>query len=383
MITIVENFDRDELEEYADEIHSVLRLDAKFIFDDSIIKDLQRVYELSTDDINTLCTIYYNKYKEEHFIVDGDTLIEYSGGETDYLKIPDNIRKIDNGVFSNSSVERVDFNNVEFIGEGAFENSQLSSIKLGNKLRYIGNNAFFNTQLKVINIPDNVEYIGKNAFANNKWLENVLIHPMNYLGDFAFAHCYNLSEASLNSICNAMRETVKCGKKIFSKPVNSANYSLEKLLADKEIVSDITTFIKNNYGCGVESKRMFILPDGSCISTEENQPHYTIDSDICDYLEQKYNITMNIKNNGIFGSLILDNLNCIRVNCVFENYVYVPDTVNSVQYSVLCEWLNFFFEITHYTKLIYITDDTGWQESFDPKEMTAEEIIKYLKRNRR
>ena len=50
------------------------------------------------------------------------------------------------------------------IGEGAFLNSNISSIQLPATIRYIGENAFHNSNLVTINLPDALTDIGSNAF---------------------------------------------------------------------------------------------------------------------------------------------------------------------------------------------------------------------------
>lgn len=381
MVKIFESSHTDNFDTYAEEIHSILKISAKDIYKKDITDDLKDVYGFTDGELKDFCDHYYNKYKLEEFVISNGVLIEYNGKEKECLTIPDNVYKIDSGVFSNTEIDRVYLNSVSIIADSAFENCRLFRIDFGNSLKYIGNSSFFNTNLVTANIPETVKHIGKNAFANNKYLANVRLRPLDYLGDYAFAHCDDLTDVSIESISNAISNIKTVGKKIISTPLQNANYTLDKLLNNATIKRDIINFISSAYGCDVNTRRAFILPNGECVSTLEDQPHYTLDNEICDYLKQKHNIVLDIKNDGIFGSLIMDNLNCIRVNCVFENYIFLPRSVNNTQYDTLCDWLDFFFETTHYRKPIQITDDTGWQESFNPQEMTADDIIKYLKRN--
>ena len=89
------------------------------------------------------------------------------------------------------------------IGEGAFNNSNISNITLPNKLQTIGNKAFQNCiKLSSINIPSDCTSIGEYAFQSCTSLANIVIdeNAKYTLGSYAFANCPVLTNESVHNL---------------------------------------------------------------------------------------------------------------------------------------------------------------------------------------
>ena len=88
---------------------------------------------------------------------------------------------------------------VKEIGEYAFADSGLEKINLEN-VEKIGNSAFNGCKsLKEIVLPPSVKEIGKQAFAHSG-LEKISLKNIEKIGDCAFNRCKNLKEAALSSV---------------------------------------------------------------------------------------------------------------------------------------------------------------------------------------
>lgn len=77
--------------------------------------------------------------------------------------------------FMDNSIKSVTIpSSVEIIGDGAFSRNELTNVVINQGVKYIEVDAFKGNQLKSVTIPSSVEVIGNQAFANNK-LTNVTI----------------------------------------------------------------------------------------------------------------------------------------------------------------------------------------------------------------
>lgn len=82
------------------------------------------------------------------------------------------------------------------LGVSAFEGcNNLRTVKLPDNLTRIGNRAFYNTSLESVTIPQKVYYIGEEAFAQNGYLQSLTFSHTDkstvqlQIGDRAFYHC--------------------------------------------------------------------------------------------------------------------------------------------------------------------------------------------------
>ena len=91
--------------------------------------------------------------------------------------------------------------NVTSIGERAFYDSKLTSIKIPNSVTGIGNSAFaFCTSLTSLEIPNSVTSIGSSAFYHCYSLTSIEIpDSVTSIGDYAFYGCTGLTSVYIKS----------------------------------------------------------------------------------------------------------------------------------------------------------------------------------------
>ena len=89
------------------------------------------------------------------------------------LEIPEGIKDIDHGAFSNSAIEKLNIpESCERIFSYSCSNcAELKSVHLGSNVKSIGANAFFNcSKLQEITFPKDLDSIGASAF---KWCDSL------------------------------------------------------------------------------------------------------------------------------------------------------------------------------------------------------------------
>ena len=99
-----------------------------------------------------------------------------------------NVISIANGAFKQTNLTSVILNmNINSIGQDAFSNNYLTNVSIPNTVTSIGNNAFQNNIITSVNIPSNVVTIGNYAFNNNRITSTLTIpSSTTYLGQYAF-----------------------------------------------------------------------------------------------------------------------------------------------------------------------------------------------------
>ena len=101
-------------------------------------------------------------------VIVGDTLIRYCGGDTDHLKIPDNVREVAAGSLGYfTTIREIEFGkNVKRIANHIFRGGTgLRRIVLPEGLEEIGSEAFLGCyELRNVSVPDSVLRVGTNAF---------------------------------------------------------------------------------------------------------------------------------------------------------------------------------------------------------------------------
>ncbi len=130
-------------------------------------------------------TPYLENWKtmgENDYLVVGDGVLLAYKGHDKRVFIPDTIKHIGAGAFSqNTSLESLTIpSSVEDIGEEAFRDcTNLRELVMGEGLKDIGDRAFKNSNLSVVSLPDSLEGVGLGAFDNGGKLKTVILNGPN------------------------------------------------------------------------------------------------------------------------------------------------------------------------------------------------------------
>lgn len=141
-----------------------------YLTDVSIPSNLENI-ELGAFDGTRWLDDFYNSEDNNDFLIVGDGILLAYKGENPDVIIPDNVKKIAAGAFSNNQniVNVVMPDGLYDIGEDAFNNCKnLKQVKFNDDLEYIDDRAFKDTALSVINIPASVLGLGLGAFDTKK-----------------------------------------------------------------------------------------------------------------------------------------------------------------------------------------------------------------------
>ncbi|MEP5914153.1 MAG: leucine-rich repeat domain-containing protein, partial [Flavobacteriaceae bacterium] len=163
--------------------------------------------------------IYDNLYSIKLKVTNTDQEVEAIGFDPDDSKdsptddlfdgtviIPETFSKfgvtsIGDSAFNDSQLTSVTIgNSVETIGDNAFRNNQLTSVTIGNSVETIGDSAFNDNQLTSITIPNSVTSIGQSAFSNNDLTSVTIGNSVETIADHAFRY-NNLTSVTIpNSV---------------------------------------------------------------------------------------------------------------------------------------------------------------------------------------
>ncbi|MBR3358600.1 MAG: leucine-rich repeat domain-containing protein [Solobacterium sp.] len=146
---------------------------------------------------------------ERDFVIDpSGVLTQYRGTDTEIV-LPDTVRVIGEGVFSNTIVfpgyknvvKLIIPEGVEEIQRCAFCYSDLEEIVLPSTLKIIGERAFQRCRnLKSITIPDGVTKIARGVFTESGLEEIRLPKGLQEIGRFAFYNCTNLRKVNFHEM---------------------------------------------------------------------------------------------------------------------------------------------------------------------------------------
>lgn len=133
------------------------------------------------------------------------------------IKVPKNIKIIDNNGFSNcESLEKIVLCGVEKIGMSAFGLcTNLKEVEILSKVKNIGVGAFSNcSMLKSVKLPNRLEYIGESMFNNCFSLEEICIpQSVCKINGSAFEGCYNLKKIEIPSSVKIIGSNAFSGNK--------------------------------------------------------------------------------------------------------------------------------------------------------------------------
>ena len=176
--------------------------------------------------------------QEDGFVIKGTTLQGYVGAENAVV-IPDNITKIDDDVFLNTTI---------------------TSVEIPDSVTTIGDNAFAGCEyLTEVTVPDSVTKIGDNVFYGCTSLESATWESKEGIGDGTFAECVGLTDLSIS------KELPSIGKEAFKNCE-----SLESIVipeATKTIASDAFDGCVNMQSIDVEEGNTYFMSYDNALYT--------------------------------------------------------------------------------------------------------------------
>lgn len=176
--------------------------------------------------------------QEDGFVIKGTTLQGYVGAENAVV-IPDNITKIDDDVFLNTTI---------------------TSVEIPDSVTTIGDNAFAGCEyLTEVTVPDSVTKIGDNVFYGCTSLESATWESKEGIGDGTFAECAGLTDLSIS------KELPSIGKEAFKNCE-----SLESIVipeATKTIASDAFDGCVNMQSIDVKETNTYFMSYDNALYT--------------------------------------------------------------------------------------------------------------------
>lgn len=154
----------------------------------------------------------------DDFIVENGVLLAYQGNGGD-IKIPDGVTEIADSVFYlRTDITSVDLNQVQVIGDYAFQANTITSFTGTGNVTTIGVQAFFESiYLTAVSFPK-VETIGYSAFNYCAALENVSLgDKLTSIGDNAFAHCATHNDGVFTLTLAGAVANLTMGENVFDK----------------------------------------------------------------------------------------------------------------------------------------------------------------------
>jgi hypothetical protein len=121
------------------------------------------------------------------FSKDMKTLVAYPGGKSPHYTIPDSVTSIGNFAFAETSLTSVRIpNSVISIGDGAFYETPLTSVTIPDSVTSIGYSAFAGASLTSVTIPNSVTSIGEDTFHGTSLTSVTIPNSVTSIGDRAF-----------------------------------------------------------------------------------------------------------------------------------------------------------------------------------------------------
>ena len=133
------------------------------------------------------------------------------------VEIPRSVAGIGDYAFAKSGVKHADLSHIKYLGDGSFSGSNISEIRLSNRITTIPSHCFENCDsLFEIDLPDSVTSIEAFAFQNCTYLREVNLNKVSKIDSFAFDNCVSLKEVEIpylvKSLSNAFNDCKKLSK---------------------------------------------------------------------------------------------------------------------------------------------------------------------------
>ena len=105
------------------------------------------------------------------------------------ITFPENIQCIPSGLFSRNKLVNLDLSHLkslDYISTDAFADNQITTLKLGPRVRVLGDYSFYSNNIQDVFIPDTVTTVGAYAFRANP-IESLYIGSnVSFVGNYAF-----------------------------------------------------------------------------------------------------------------------------------------------------------------------------------------------------
>ena len=225
-----------------------------------VVETTEESFEWGSDDPNN--SEYY-------------TLKKFIGKETDVI-IPKRCHKIGNNAFKNSNITSVKMQDgITYIGDSAFRFcSNLSEVKLSNTLKDMGERAFSScSSLEYLELPDSLEYLGDFNFYGCSKLKSIKIPDrVKTIPVCAFGSCNSLEEVILPNLNNIFGSAFKYCRSLKNiKLPDSIFYIADEAFSESAIETVNITKNLTNLGNGVFSK----CNNLKSITVDQNNSQYT------------------------------------------------------------------------------------------------------------
>lgn len=116
------------------------------------------------------------------------------------IVLPASVERIEDYAFYyTKGLISMDLRSVRFIGEGAFNESAIQSVSLGDDLESIGRGVFSGSQLRSIYLPASIDTIPDEAFYRTPLSYIMLSDRVKYIGKQAFYECKQLADLSVSA----------------------------------------------------------------------------------------------------------------------------------------------------------------------------------------
>lgn len=198
------------------------------------------------EDIEVIVPDMLNGYPVTVFGAGNNVFSSYSRISLDKIILPDTVIEIGKNAFYGTNIQEIKLsNNLQIIGQSAFERSVFTSIDLPNSLTDIGKSAFYNSNITECKIPSGVKRIPENAFESSKLETITLNEGLESIDKKAFANCQNLKFLQIPST------VTEIGEEAFSDCI---------LMESVNIPYGITTIKKATFKY-CKSLKEIIIPD--------------------------------------------------------------------------------------------------------------------------
>lgn len=150
-----------------------------------------------------------------------DTLLFYPNGRPDAMYVvPDGVKNLrSNSFYECKTIEGIDYNNVEFIGEySMYRCSNLKTVKMGDSVQSVDANAFaYCSSITTITETAALKNIGANAFTNCSKVRFIFLPNAELIGEYAFNNCSAITRVVLGSNLKTVMNYAFTGSKALTQ----------------------------------------------------------------------------------------------------------------------------------------------------------------------